>query len=58
VADHYGTRAVVLLRQAVDLGFKDLAAIQNEKDFAALRSRKDFQGLLTELEGKLNKAPD
>jgi serine/threonine-protein kinase len=57
-ADRYAARAVALLRHAVDRGFKDLAAIQNEKDFAALRSRKDFQGLLTELEGKLNKAPN
>jgi tetratricopeptide (TPR) repeat protein/tRNA A-37 threonylcarbamoyl transferase component Bud32 len=45
----YGDRAVQLLRQAVQAGFRNMAAIQNDAAFAALRARPDFQHLLNEL---------
>jgi tetratricopeptide (TPR) repeat protein len=45
--ERYGARAVELLRQAVDKGYKDLPRLKNDPDFAALSQREDFQKLLS-----------
>src|SRR5262249_17989642 len=45
-------RAVALLRQAVQKGYKDLEQLKKDKDFDAVRSRDDFQKLLAEREGQ------
>jgi tetratricopeptide (TPR) repeat protein len=48
--DDYGQRAVALLRQAVQGGFKDVTRLKKDPDLDALRPREDFQMLLTELD--------
>jgi serine/threonine protein kinase/predicted Zn-dependent protease len=50
-ADGYSERAVTLLRQAVDKGWKNAAALK-DRSFEPLRSRDDFQKLQVELEMK------
>ncbi len=56
LAEHYGTRAVELLRRAQGVGyFRDparLARMNASKDFDAVRGREDFKKLLAELEAK------
>jgi serine/threonine-protein kinase len=49
LAQSYADRAVVLLRQSVAKGFKNLAQMKADKDLDPLRSHKDFQALLAEL---------
>jgi serine/threonine protein kinase len=55
-AEHYGTRAVELLRRAQGAGyFRDparLARMKESKEFDAVREREDFKTLLAELEAK------
>jgi tetratricopeptide (TPR) repeat protein len=46
----YADRAVRLLRDAVDLGYKDARDLRENADFTALRPRGDFQTLLKTLE--------
>jgi serine/threonine protein kinase/WD40 repeat protein len=48
VADRYAARAVVLLRQAADAGYKDSQALRIDPDLDALRGRDDFKKLLKE----------
>jgi hypothetical protein len=48
-AEQYAGRAVELLRQAVQQGYKNLAHLQKDADLAGLRQRPDFQQLLAEL---------
>jgi serine/threonine protein kinase/tetratricopeptide (TPR) repeat protein len=48
----YGRRAVILLRDAIARGYKDLKKLKKDDDFTALRMRADFQKLLTELEAE------
>jgi hypothetical protein len=48
--EQYTNRAVELLRQAVDKGFKDAARLKQDKDLETLRNREDFKKLLVELE--------
>ena len=49
-ADVWGARAVVLIRQAVARGYKDIARIKTHTDLESLRSREDFQQLIKEME--------
>jgi serine/threonine-protein kinase len=46
----YAARAVVLLKDAVTMGFKDVDQIKKDADLDAVRSRDDFQILLRSLE--------
>jgi tetratricopeptide (TPR) repeat protein len=48
----YGDRAMKLLRQAVQNGFKDVRRLKTDPDLAPLRSRPDFQGFVAGLEEK------
>src|SRR5262249_7041643 len=49
-AEKYAMRAVALLRQAVQKGWKDFTHLKNDPDLNPLRSRADFQKLLQDLE--------
>jgi tetratricopeptide (TPR) repeat protein len=53
LADEYAGRAVALLREAVDKGYKDLERLQKDRGLLPLRSRADFQKLVRDLEEKL-----
>jgi tetratricopeptide (TPR) repeat protein len=50
--EQYADRAVELLRQAVQQGWKDVAHIKQDSDLDGLRQRPDFQQLLADLEAK------
>jgi serine/threonine-protein kinase len=52
LAQSYGDRALALLRQAVQNGYKDITHLKEDKDLDSLRRREDFQRLLGELEAK------
>src|SRR5262249_6012979 len=45
-AANYADRAVALLRQAVDSGFRDAGALSQNPRFGPIRDRADFQALL------------
>jgi hypothetical protein len=47
-AERYAARAVALLRQAEDAGYKDAEALRKDPDLNALRGRDDFKKLLKE----------
>ena len=47
--DLYGKRALELLRQALDRGFRDSAQLKKEPNLEPLRSNSDFQRLLAEV---------
>jgi serine/threonine-protein kinase len=49
-AEQYARRAVTLLRQAVQKGYKNIARLKTDADFDSLRPRADFQQLVRELE--------
>ena len=49
-ADACAAQAVVLLRRALDKGYKDFDRIRTHPDLDALRSRGDFQQLTRELD--------
>jgi serine/threonine-protein kinase len=49
LAEEYAARAVVLLRQAVAKGYRDVNNIKTDSDVDALRSRPDFEKVLEEL---------
>jgi tetratricopeptide (TPR) repeat protein len=51
-AEQHARRAVALLRQAVQQGFKDLALLKKDTDLDGLRQRADFRRLLADLETK------
>ena len=53
LADEYGGRAVALLREAVDKGYKDLEHLKTDPELRPLRSRGDFEKLVLALEHKL-----
>jgi serine/threonine protein kinase/tetratricopeptide (TPR) repeat protein len=44
------TRAVEMLRRAVDKGYKDVGHMKEDTDLDCLRQRKDFKELIAELE--------
>ena len=48
--ERYAARAVALLKQAVEKGYKDVAQLKKDADLDALRNRADFKALLNELE--------
>jgi tetratricopeptide (TPR) repeat protein len=48
-AERYAARAVELLRQAVQKGYRDLAHLKSDKDLDTLRQRDDFRKLSVEL---------
>jgi hypothetical protein len=53
LARQYASRAVELLREAVDRGYKgpaEVARLKTDADLDALRERDDFKGLLAGLE--------
>ena len=50
LAELYARRAMTLLQEAVQRGFRDVAAIQAEEGFHPLRQRKDFQEVLRGLQ--------
>jgi hypothetical protein len=52
LAQSFGERALAMLRQAVERGYKDVAHLKKDADLASLRSRADFQKLVQELEAK------
>jgi serine/threonine-protein kinase len=51
-AEQHARRAVVLLRQAVQQGYNNVAHLKQDADLDGLRPRPDFQQLLAELEAK------
>jgi WD40 repeat protein len=51
LADRYATRALSVLRQAAQSGFKDGEHLLKDPDFDALRQRKDFLQLERDLAG-------
>jgi tetratricopeptide (TPR) repeat protein len=55
--DEYAQRAVALLRQAVQAGYKDVAHLKRDADLDPLRQRDDFKMLLAELEKSKEPAP-
>jgi hypothetical protein len=46
----YAERAVVLLRQSVKAGWKDIAHLKKDTDLDPLRQRQDFRDLIAELD--------
>jgi serine/threonine-protein kinase len=50
LAERYATRAMVLLRQAVQKGYKDAAHMKKDSDLDSLRPRADFRKLLQDLD--------
>ena len=53
--ERLAARALELLRQAVALGYKDVAHMKKDTDLDALRQRDDFRKFLLELEKSLPK---
>jgi serine/threonine-protein kinase len=51
-AEQYARRAVALLRQAVQKGYKNIGHLKKDTDLDSLRRRADFQQLLADLEAK------
>jgi tetratricopeptide (TPR) repeat protein len=49
-AAQYADQAMIYLREAVRLGFRDVKQLRNEADLGALRGRRDYQKLAAELE--------
>jgi hypothetical protein len=50
--ERYANRALDLLRQAVQKGYKDVAHMKKDTDLDPLRQRADFQQLIRELEAR------
>jgi hypothetical protein len=48
----YAARAVKLLRQATEKGYRDLDQMKRDTDLDVLRACRDFQELLTELQSR------
>jgi predicted RNA polymerase sigma factor len=49
VKEAYALRAIALLRQAVQSGFRAFETLKNDRDLDSLRSRPDFKALLEAL---------
>ena len=49
IADRNAVRAVELLKNAIDLGYRDIVNLETEPDLDALRNRDDFKKLLLDL---------
>jgi tetratricopeptide (TPR) repeat protein len=52
LAGEYGDRAMSLLRQAVEKGYRDVAQMKKDSDLDPLRARDDFRSFLASLEAK------
>jgi tetratricopeptide (TPR) repeat protein len=52
LAERYASRAVELLRRAMQKGYRDVKNAKADKDLDPLRERPDFKQLLAELEAK------
>ena len=52
LAQTYADRAMALLRQAAERGFKDAAHMKQDTDLDPLRTREDFKELIAELQGE------
>jgi len=50
LAQAYGDRAMTLLREAVQKGYRDAKRVKEDKDLDALRGRDEFKVLLKDLE--------
>jgi eukaryotic-like serine/threonine-protein kinase len=46
LAEAYAKRAIVLVREAVGKGYRDIAALRNDRSFDSVRARPDFGSLL------------
>jgi tetratricopeptide (TPR) repeat protein len=57
-SDSYAGEAVLLLRQAIAKGYKDLAHINTDSDLEVLRSREDFQQVIKDLDPGSSGAKD
>jgi tetratricopeptide (TPR) repeat protein len=55
LAESYASRAVLLLRQALAKGYKDLDHLKKDTDLDSLRTREDLKKLLKELESETKK---
>lgn len=51
--EHYASRAVELLGNAIDRGFKDAEKLQKDPDLERLRSRADFQKVMQKIAPKV-----
>jgi hypothetical protein len=58
LADRYGSRAVELLRKAINAGYRDTEHMKRDKDLDSLRSREDFRKLVAELVEKQSNRKD
>jgi tetratricopeptide (TPR) repeat protein len=52
LAEQYAARAVELLRQAAERGFKDIGYLKKDDDLKLLREREDYKQMLKELDDK------
>ena len=57
VKERYAARAVALLKQAIEKGYKDVAHLKKDTDLDALRDREHFKALLKELEAMKPEQP-
>jgi len=48
----YATQAVAVLRQMLDIGYRDVWALQTDPDLDPLRSRADFRKVLADCAAK------
>jgi serine/threonine protein kinase/tetratricopeptide (TPR) repeat protein len=55
LAQAYSERALALLRQAVERGFKDVDRLKKDPDLEPLRARDEFGKLVADLEAKTKK---
>jgi serine/threonine protein kinase len=47
--ERYAARALALLRQAAQKGYRDVANMRKDTDLDPIRNRSDFQGMMTDL---------
>ncbi len=52
LSERYGSRAVALLRQAVEAGYHDAERLRKDADLDSLRRREDFRELLKKLDAE------
>ena len=55
-SQHYSDKAMEVLRQAVDRGWKEADWTERDPELRSLRTRPDFQGLLKMLRQKTGSA--
>lgn len=58
LADRYASRAVELIRKAINAGFRDAEHMKRDKDLDSLRSRTDFGKVFAELAEKISNKKD